>query len=97
MVDKRNFIIRCFFICLILLFFTIVIMVGNKEAEVYEKSTIIITVKPNDTLWRIAEEYKNDSQDIREYVNLIKDMNNIEDSMIYEGQKLEIIKYEKIN
>ena len=50
------------------------------------------TVSAGQTLWDIAEENKQDGQDVREYVYNLRKLNNIDDCIIYEGQVLKIIK-----
>ena len=48
-------------------------------------------VKPGDTLWSIALEYKEPGQDTRKYIDEIKRINGIS-ALIYEGQEILIIK-----
>lgn len=45
-----------------------------------------------DTLWSIATEYKQEKQDIREYVYQLRKLNNIDNCIIYPGQTIKIIK-----
>lgn len=52
--------------------------------------TTTITVKPNKTLWSIAEEYKPSWMDTREYIHEIKALNNMTTSSIDIGQLLVI-------
>lgn len=47
-------------------------------------------VKQGDTLWDIAREFSPDGYDIRKMIYKIKEQNNMDTSMIYEGSKLEI-------
>ena len=49
-------------------------------------------VSTGDTLWSIASEYKKEQQDIREYVYQLRELNNIDDCIIYPGQTIKIIK-----
>ena len=81
----------------LVLFVFIIILASCKDNRNYEETTLTITIRENDTLWRIAEKYKNDSQDIREYIDLVKDLNNMKDSIIYEGQEIQIIKYKEVD
>lgn len=47
-----------------------------------------VTVQPGDTLWRIAAQYSNDQQDIREVIWTIKRYNHLRSSTLYPGQTL---------
>lgn len=60
---------------------------SNEEAEI-----ISYTVSNGETLWSIAEEYKAENEDPRQYIYDIKKLNNMDNSNIYEGQILQIIK-----
>ncbi len=48
-------------------------------------------VKPGDTLWGIALEFKQPGQDTRKYIDEIKKINGIT-ATIYEGQEIQLIK-----
>ncbi|MBQ1407593.1 MAG: LysM peptidoglycan-binding domain-containing protein [Eubacterium sp.] len=47
-----------------------------------------VEVEYGDTLWAIAGKYKPDGRDVRSFVYEIKDINGLDDSGIYAGQKL---------
>ena len=53
---------------------------------------VSFTVNKGDTLWTIAQEYKADNKDIRQYIYELKKINNITNSNIYDGKTLKIIK-----
>lgn len=55
-----------------------------------QRTTITITVAPNKTLWSIAEEYKPDWMDTREYIYDVKTLNNMDTSFLDVGQTLEV-------
>ena len=57
-----------------------------------EEETTLYTVNKGDTLWTIAQEYKADNKDIRQYIYELKKINNITNSNIYDGKTLKIIK-----
>lgn len=72
---------------LLITLFSTSIAKTNIEAE-----TISYIVCKGDTLWTIAKDYKEDGKNIRQYVYEIKELNNMTNSNIYEGQILKIIK-----
>lgn len=49
-------------------------------------------VSTGDTLWSIACEYKNPEQDVREYLYNLRELNELNDCIIYPGQVIKIIK-----
>lgn len=56
-----------------------------------EPATESYFVKPGDTLWSIAQEFKQPGQDTRKYIDEIKRINGIS-ALIREGQEIKIIK-----
>lgn len=77
---KRLFIIT-FLICIIIL----IVIFDIPEYE-WEKGSYI--VQRGDTLWGICTQYCPQGVDIWEYINLIKEENEMESSRIYEGEEL---------
>lgn len=57
------------------------------EEEIYVEK---ILIKKGDTLWNIALEYKDDYIDVRDMVEMIKDLNNLKTSEIYIGNIIKI-------
>ena len=90
--DKKKFITRTSILGAIVLF--IVLFTSNSFSNVeYERKTIYVSY--GDTLWSIsAEEQENNSyyygKNIKYVLDDIRYINNLKDSYIYEGQKLEI-------
>lgn len=84
--NKKKF-IRSTTIAILLLIglFNISIAKSNKEAE-----TIDYTIVRGQTLWSIAREYTPDNKDIRETIHEIRELNNLTDATIYEGQTIKI-------
>lgn len=70
--------------------------VGRDKAEnkVWHdnRTTQTVIIKSGDTLWDIAEQYKPDNIDIREYIYDIKTLNNIS-STIHEGDTILVYVY----
>lgn len=81
---------------LVMVIFTgAIFMVGamtvNGEAEEKTKYYKSIMIEAGDTLWSIAEEYcDNDTLSITEYIEEIKEINNIKNEKIKSGNYLVI-------
>lgn len=85
-VNKKKF-VRSTTIAILLLIglFNISVAKSNKEVE-----TIDYTISRGQTLWSIAREYTPDNKDIRETIHEIRELNNLTDATIYEGQTIKI-------
>lgn len=59
--------------------------------EAVETKKIEYAVCKGDTLWKIAEKYKLENQDPREYIYEVKKLNNMTSASIYEGQIIKIL------
>lgn len=87
MKGNKNIIFNIFFwLVLILLIF--VIIDSGEEIE-WEES--VYKVSANDTLYGIAAQYNQDTVDSRKYVHMLKDINNIEDSILNVGDEIKIL------
>ena len=62
--------------------------VVNASSVSYEDYTVV----QGDTLWSIASENLKSGQDIREYIYELKEINNMNDCLIYPNQVIKIIK-----
>ena len=90
--NKRRFITIFTILGLIILFIIILSKQSYSKVEISSKT---IYVASGDTLWTIAEhEQKNnryyEDKKIRDILDDIKFKNNLSDSYIYAGQKLDI-------
>lgn len=56
--------------------------------------TVSFTVSEGDTLWGIAEQYADESIDVRKYIKLIQKYNNLDTAEIMPGDVL-VIPYEQ--
>lgn len=56
--------------------------------------TVSFTVNEGDTLWEIAEQYADESIDVRKYIKLIRKYNNLDTAEIMPGDVL-VIPYEQ--
>lgn len=59
--------------------------------EAVETKEIEYAVCKGDALWKIAEKYKLENQDPREYIYEVKKLNNMTSASIYEGQIIKIL------
>ncbi|WP_019119224.1 cell division suppressor protein YneA [Brevibacillus massiliensis] len=71
--------------CFILYILSDLVFASEPEAAIRME----VTVQEGDSLWKLAAEYHDpDKVDIRDYVQLLKDVNHLEDPTIYPGQTL---------
>lgn len=85
-VNKARFITS---MSVIIMFLVLVFSFTNaKENVVYENYTVVA----GDTLWSIASENKKAGQDIREYIYELREINDMNDCLIYPNQTIKIIK-----
>ena len=66
---------------------------AQKDLWYNNRTTQVITVHYGDTLWSIAEEYKPDNVDVREYIHDIKKLNKMSDSTIHGGDTILVYVY----
>lgn len=81
--NKRRFFSFLFFISL----FTFTLIYTASVSGYREEQYRSIIVHSGDTLWSIAERYGENSN-IREYIYNIKEINNLDSSMLYENTAL---------
>ena len=86
--NKRK--IRCLAVFIFLVIALLNISIARIEKE--EAQTQDFIISSGETLWSIAQKYKNPEEDTRQYVYEIKKLNNMTNSTIYEGQTIKIIK-----
>ncbi len=58
--------------------------------EASGSDAITVTVSSGDTLWSLAEKYKPEDKDTREFVRKIASFNEMDGLMIYVGQTVKI-------
>ena len=78
------------FITSITIMLLIVISIFNLCFAKSEMITENYTISAGDTLWSIACE--NADGDVRKYIYELREINNLNDCMIYPGQTIKIIK-----
>ena len=70
------------------LFISIFNCVSAQKVVEYEDYTVV----QGDTLWSIASENLKSGQDIREYIYELREINNLNDCLLYPNQIIKIIK-----
>lgn len=78
--NKKKFYSFIFIISLV----AFLIIYTNSVAGYEEPQYQSIVVSSGDTLWSIAKKYGNDS-DIREYIHKVKEINNLDSSVLYDN------------
>jgi hypothetical protein len=89
-VNKTKFFISIIILTIIFILIISLLTDTYKTYAMKEIEYIEITINSGDTIWNIAKEYRAENQDIRELVYLIIEVNDIENSIIYEGQEIKI-------
>src|SRR5690554_2581202 len=59
-------------------------------AQGENKAMQTVVVNSGDTLWTLAKRYAPTDQDLRSYVEQIRNQNNLSQSIIYPGQTLDL-------
>lgn len=80
------------FISVVTILTIVVITLFSKCSATKKVEAEEITVSAGDTLWSIACEYKKSGQDVREYLYNLRELNELNDCIIYPGQVIKIIK-----
>ena len=77
---------------IIVLFLILVAIMPKKTVEAYAMKYEEYVVSTGETLWSIASENKKDGQDVREYIYELRELNDLDDCMIYPNQVIKILK-----
>lgn len=85
-VNKRRFITS------IVIMFALLISIFNLCLAKEEVVTEDYVVSAGETLWSIASKNKKIGQDVREYIYELREINNMNDCLIYPNQVIKIIK-----
>lgn len=78
------------FIVIISIFFV------SKKDTPQKMYTEDYTVTAGETLWSIAKDNIDNTKDIREYIYEIRQLNELDDCIIYPNQIIKIIKWEEV-
>ena len=81
------------FVLLLFVIFIFIIFSNVNAKKYYETKKIVVGDK--DTLWSIADRITKNNDEVSVYtvINDIKEINDLDDSIIYEGQILNVYKY----
>lgn len=101
MITKRvvnnNFMLTIVIVTAILLsLFIGMRMVHASERVEYEKAFISIEIAPGETLMSIAEDYAAGSSNYNDYIDEVKEINNLENDTIHAGCYLMIPVYHTV-
>jgi len=88
--SKRFFTFITILITIIAIIIVSVVNLQSAYSSPYSIESEDYWVKKGETLWTIAQKYKPDDYDIRKMIYEIKELNNMETSMIYSGDKIKI-------
>lgn len=82
-INRARFII---FISILLIFiFPAIMFAIGKSLNTIQETYVKVYVEPGDTLWSIAKSYLPSKTDIRDYIHSIKKVNQLDSSLIREG------------
>ncbi len=90
--NKKRYILKNkakFFSFLFITSLIIFMMVYTASVSGYkEPSYETVTISSGDTLWSIAQQYKSDNSDIREYIHDIKKLNKLDSGLLIENTSI---------
>lgn len=91
---KRKYVLKSrlrFFTFLFLTTLIISFLVYTINISGYSEPTLkSVSIQYGDSLWSIAEQYSDDSCDIRDYIRDIKEINHLDSSLIKAGTSIVI-------
>nr|WP_309862402.1 LysM peptidoglycan-binding domain-containing protein [Desmospora profundinema] len=66
----------------------------NEGAALSPDHMQVIQVQPGDTLWSIARQAAGQDRDVRQVVNVIREINGLREAVIHPGQELKVPVYD---
>ncbi len=90
-VNKKKFIRSVITMLFIAILGILIMNIAFASNEAIIKEEVDYVVCKGDTLWKIAERYKLENQDPREYIYEVEKLNNMTSATIYEGQTIKIL------
>lgn len=77
------------FVIMVTIIISSIALVANVQGADTGDEYISVVVEQGDTLWDLAGDYNN-SRDIRQYIRKVEQINQLTDSIIYEGDVLKM-------
>ena len=87
----RKYVFILITLCMVISFATI--SFGKTDIETTEVYYELVDINKGDSLWTIAEEYNTKFDDVRDYIEVIKEFNNMKGTIIHNGDKILIPVY----
>lgn len=77
------------FVIMVTMIISSIALVANVQGADTADEYVTVMVEQGDTLWDLADEYNN-TRDLRQYIRKIEKINQLTDSLIYEGDILKM-------
>lgn len=77
------------FVIMVTIIISSIALVANVQGADTGDEYFTVMVEQGDTLWDLADEYNN-TRDLRQYIRKIEKINQLTDSLIYEGDILKM-------
>lgn len=77
------------FVIMVTIIISSIALVANVQGADTSDEYFTVMVEKGDTLWDLADEYNN-TRDLRQYIRKIEKINQLTDSLIYEGDILKM-------
>ena len=92
----RNIVGLLLFIAALLILAALVFGRTSVRAEEEAKTPVYtaVSVAPGDSLWSLAEKYAPEETDIRDYIELLRELNGLRNETLRAGSSLIVVSYE---
>lgn len=77
------------FVIMVTMIISSIALVANVQGADTTDEYVSVMVEQGDTIWDLADEYNN-TRDLRQYIRKIEKINQLTDSLIYEGDILKM-------
>lgn len=86
---ENRFLCILIIICLVLISASQLIAANSANADEPAYITTVV-VEKGDSLWKIADYYDNNKIDLRKYIEIIQELNNLESTVLQPGDRVHI-------